>query len=86
MSSDATPRKQVSMRNFKRVALVVLAVLVASAIVLFVLENNQPVALLFLGWSAPQLPVSVFLLLALLSGMIIGPLLAWFAGRGRRLK
>ncbi|MBJ2348604.1 LapA family protein [Pseudomonas sp. SAICEU22] len=74
------------MRNFRRLALVVLAVLVASAIVLFVLENNQPVALLFLGWSAPQLPVSVFVLLALLCGMMIGPLLAWIAGRGRRLK
>ncbi|MBA1379316.1 lipopolysaccharide assembly protein LapA domain-containing protein [Pseudomonas brassicacearum] len=74
------------MRNFRRVALVVLAVLVASAIVLFVLENSQPVVLLFLGWSAPQLPVSVFVLLALLSGMMVGPLMAWFAGRGRRLK
>ncbi|OPG69298.1 hypothetical protein B1219_28895 [Pseudomonas ogarae] len=74
------------MWNFKRLAFVVLAVLVASAIVLFVLENNQPVALLFLGWPAPQLPVSVFVLLALLVGMMIGPFLAWFGGVRRRLK
>ncbi|SDB07236.1 Protein of unknown function [Pseudomonas sp. NFACC23-1] len=74
------------MRNFKRLTLVVLALLVASAIVLFVLENNQPVALLFLGWSAPQLPVSVFVILALLAGMIVGPLLAWFLGARRRFK
>ncbi|AEA67754.1 MULTISPECIES: lipopolysaccharide assembly protein LapA domain-containing protein [Pseudomonas] len=74
------------MRNFKRLALVVLALLVASAIVLFVLENNQSVALLFLGWSAPQLPVSVFVILALLAGMMFGPLLAWFVGARRRLK
>ncbi|WP_204127018.1 lipopolysaccharide assembly protein LapA domain-containing protein [Pseudomonas ogarae] len=74
------------MRNFKRLALVVLALLVASAIVLFVLENNQPVALLFLGWSAPQLPVSVFVILALLAGMIVGPLLAWFVGARKRFK
>ncbi|WP_339504605.1 lipopolysaccharide assembly protein LapA domain-containing protein [Pseudomonas sp. ABY48] len=74
------------MRNFKRLALVVLALLVASAIVLFVLENNQPVALLFLGWSAPQLPVSVFVILALLAGMMAGPLLAWFVGARRRFK
>jgi uncharacterized integral membrane protein len=74
------------MRNFKRLALVVLALLVASAIVLFVLENNRPVALLFLGWSAPQLPVSVFVILALLAGMMLGPLLAWFVGARRRLK
>lgn len=74
------------MGNFKRLALVVLALLVAAAIVLFVLENNQPVALLFLGWSAPQLPVSVFVLLALLTGMIFGPLLTWFIGVRQRLK
>ncbi|NUT79808.1 lipopolysaccharide assembly protein LapA domain-containing protein [Pseudomonas brassicacearum] len=74
------------MWNFKRLAFVVLAVLIASAIVLFVLENNQPVALQFLGWSVLQFPVSIFVLLALLAGMMIGPLLAWFVGARRRLK
>ncbi|WP_460158352.1 LapA family protein [Pseudomonas sp. S3_E11] len=74
------------MRNVKRLALVVLALLVASAIVLFVLENNQPVPLLFLGWSAPQFPVSVFVLLAFLAGMMMGPLIAWFVGVRRRLR
>ncbi|MFL7963457.1 LapA family protein [Pseudomonas kielensis] len=74
------------MRNFKRLALGALALFVASAIVMFVLENNQPVALLFLGWPAPQLPVSVFVILALLAGMILGPLLAWFMSARRRLK
>lgn len=73
------------MRNFKRVALVLFALLMALAIVLFMLENNQPVTLLFLGWSAPQLPVSVFVLLALIAGMTIGPLLTWFTGASRRL-
>ena len=74
------------MRNFKRLALVVLALLVASAVVLFVLENNRPVALLFLGWSSPQLPVSVCVLVSLLAGMMVGPLLAWFMGARRRSK
>lgn len=74
------------MRNFKRLAIVVLAVLAASAIVLFVLENHQPAALLFLGWSAPQLPISVFVLLAFLAGMLIGPLLGWSMSARRRLK
>jgi uncharacterized integral membrane protein len=74
------------MRNFKRVALVVLALLMGATIVLFVLENPQPVELLFLGWSAPHLPVSVFVLLALLAGMMLGPLLAWSTGARRRLK
>lgn len=74
------------MRNFKRLALVVLALLVASAVVLFVLENNQSVALLFLGSSSPQLPVSVCVLVSLLAGMMVGPLLAWFMGARRRSK
>ncbi|MBT2342217.1 MULTISPECIES: lipopolysaccharide assembly protein LapA domain-containing protein [Pseudomonas] len=74
------------MRNFKRLALVVAALLVAVAIVLFVLENTQPAALMFLGWSAPLLPVSVYVLLALLAGMMLGPLLAWSMGARRRLK
>ncbi|WP_371259606.1 LapA family protein [Pseudomonas sp. Pf153] len=65
---------------------VVAVLLVAAAIVLFVLENRQPVTLLFLGWSGPQFPISVFVLLALLAGMMIGPLLTWFIGVSRRLK
>lgn len=74
------------MRNIKRLMFVVAVLLVAAAIVLFVLENRQPVTLLFLGWSGPQLPISVFVLLALLAGMMIGPLLTWFMGVSRRLK
>ncbi|BBP60740.1 lipopolysaccharide assembly protein LapA domain-containing protein [Pseudomonas sp. St316] len=74
------------MRNFRRLTLAVAALLVASAIVVFVLENAQPATLLFLGWSAPQLPVSVYVLLALLAGMTLGPLLAWFTGVRRRSK
>ncbi|UVM63006.1 MULTISPECIES: LapA family protein [Pseudomonas] len=74
------------MRNFKRFALVILALLLVSAIVLFVLENNQPVSLSFLGWLVPQLPVSICVLLALLVGMVVGPLLAWLVGTRRRLK
>ncbi|WP_349654548.1 LapA family protein [Pseudomonas corrugata] len=45
--------------------------------ILFVIENTQPVSLAFAGWSAPQLPVSVLILLALLAGMVIGLALFW---------
>jgi uncharacterized integral membrane protein len=50
----------------------------------FVLENQQSVSLLFLGFSGPQLPVSVVAVLALLMGMLIGPVLGWFLGRTSR--
>ncbi|MFL9853355.1 Protein of unknown function [Pseudomonas chlororaphis] len=75
------------MRNLKRVLLVVLILLFVLAILAFVLENQQPVSLLFLGWVGPQLPASLVTIAALLFGMLIGPLLGWlvvFTIRGRR--
>jgi len=66
------------MRNLKRVMLAVFALLLVLAILAFVLENQQSVSLLFLGWSGPQLPVSLAILTALLLGMVIGPVLSWF--------
>jgi len=74
------------MRSSKRFVVAALALLVVAVVVLFVLENTQPVALSFLGWPAPQLPVSVCVILALLAGMIVGPSLAWFLGMRRRPK
>ncbi|MCF4982417.1 lipopolysaccharide assembly protein LapA domain-containing protein [Pseudomonas gessardii] len=74
------------MRGVKRVALVLIVLIVALAILAFVLENQQDVALAFLGWSTPQLPVSVFVTLALIVGMLVGPLLGLLAQRKRRQK
>ncbi|QQZ40479.1 LapA family protein [Pseudomonas sp. SK3(2021)] len=75
------------MRNLKRVLLVVFILLLVLAILTFVLENQQPVSLLFLGWGWPQLPVSLITVIALLMGMLIGPCAEWVvrrAGRARR--
>lgn len=73
------------MRNIKRLLLVVIVLAVAAATLLFVLENQQSVALSFLGWSGPNLPVSVFVLVALLLGLAVGPLLGWYVAlRGKR--
>ena len=72
------------MRSVKRVLLGVFVLLLALAILLFVLENQQSVSLLFLGWVGPQIPLSVVVVLTLLVGMVIGPLLAWFLGRVSR--
>nr|WP_256675804.1 LapA family protein [Pseudomonas sp. R5(2019)] len=56
--------------------------MLASAVtVLFSLENQQPVTLSFVGWSAPQWPVSVYILGALLSGLVVGPLLSLVISR-----
>ncbi|WDG52047.1 MULTISPECIES: lipopolysaccharide assembly protein LapA domain-containing protein [Pseudomonas] len=72
------------MRNLKRVFVVVVCLLSVLAILAFILENQEPVSLLFLGWAGPQLPVSVVAVLALMIGLVIGPVLGWLLGlRGR---
>ena len=72
------------MRNLKRVLLGVFILLLVLVILAFVLENQQSVSLLFMGFSGPQLPVSIVAVLALLIGMMIGPVLGWFLGRSSR--
>ena len=72
------------MRNLKRALLAVFVLLLVLAVLAFVLENQQSVSLLFLGWVGPQLPLSLLVVLALLVGMTIGPLLGWVLGRSSR--
>ncbi|AMT90152.1 MULTISPECIES: LapA family protein [Pseudomonas] len=72
------------MRNLKRILLGVFLLLMVLVVLAFVLENQQSVSLLFLGFTGPQLPVSVVAVLALLIGMLIGPVLGWFLGRSSR--
>ncbi|MEB2651349.1 MULTISPECIES: LapA family protein [Pseudomonas] len=72
------------MRNLKRILLGVFLLLMVLVVLAFVLENQQSVSLLFFGFSGPQLPVSVVAVLALLVGMLIGPVLGWFLGRASR--
>lgn len=56
------------MRNFSRIVLVVLSLLLGVVAFVFTLENQQGVTLMFVGWSLPVLPISVLLLLAFLLG------------------
>ncbi|MGF6285496.1 lipopolysaccharide assembly protein LapA domain-containing protein [Pseudomonas silensiensis] len=74
------------MRNLKRVLLAVFVLLLILAILAFVLENQQSVSLLFLGWAGPQLPVSAITVIALLVGMLIGPCIGWLLGRTSRVR
>lgn len=74
------------MRNIKRLIFFVIVLLVVSATVVFMLENQQPVALVFFGWSAPELSVAVPVILALLVGMLIGPVLTFLTRLRRKPK
>lgn len=67
------------MSSVKRAVLVAFALVVIFGTLIFVLENQQPTSLVFLGWSTPELPTSVFFLCALLLGMLIGPAMGFIA-------
>ncbi|KTC39548.1 hypothetical protein AO260_06490 [Pseudomonas sp. ABAC21] len=73
------------MRGVKRVVAVFAVLIVALIVLAFVLENQQGVSLSFLGQATRELPVSVFVVVALIVGMVIGPFLGIVIG-GRRHK
>jgi uncharacterized integral membrane protein len=68
----------------KRIALGVLMLLLVLTGIVFVLENHESVPLAFLGWSTVPLPVSIYVILALLLGMIVGPMLRLIVGRSAK--
>lgn len=72
------------MRNLSRIVFgfFVLAILLVTLV--FILENQQPVSMMFLGWATPELPASVFVVVALLLGLIVAPALAWIVTRRTR--
>ena len=72
------------MRILKRILLVVVAMVVVILTAAFMLENRQPVALTFFGWSAPEMSVAVPVVVALLVGMLIGPVFAWIASLSKK--
>ncbi|MFL1502519.1 LapA family protein [Pseudomonas sp. O64] len=74
------------MRGIKRVVLVLAVLAVALVVLGFVLENQQGVSLSFLGWTTMQLPVAVYVVAALIVGLLIGPLFCLLAASGRRNK
>ena len=76
------------MRNFKRAMLVVFALIVLFGVVVFILENQQPTSLMFMGWRSAEMPASLFFIAALLIGMVIGPVMGFVAYRRKaaRLK
>ncbi len=58
--------------RFKRFVITGFVLFVSIACLLFVLENQQLVAVSFLGFSSPQLQLSIFGVVSFLVGMIVG--------------
>ncbi len=67
------------MGKLKRIAALAFMFLIVSFVIVFVLENSGQIALVFLGWTTPQLSVSMYIVSALVVGMIIGFMLSWLA-------
>ncbi|AMB79047.1 MULTISPECIES: lipopolysaccharide assembly protein LapA domain-containing protein [Pseudomonas] len=74
------------MRDFKRAVLGVFALAVIFGTVIFILENQQPTSLMFLGWRSPELPASLFFIGALLLGMLFGPVLGFVVYKRKSAK
>nr|WP_283105519.1 lipopolysaccharide assembly protein LapA domain-containing protein [Pseudomonas moorei] len=55
--------------------MVLLMLLLVAVILIFILENQQVVSLSFLGFTFPYLPVSALLVMALLLGLLLGPVM-----------
>lgn len=73
------------MSKVKQLIAVALLILVIAVVVIFTLENDQAVALVFLSWSTPRASVAAYIVLALLVGCCIGPVISWLAGMMRRV-
>jgi len=69
-----------------RIFLGVTLIALILSIIAFVLENQQGVALSFLGWTSAKLPVAVFVVLALIVGALIGPFLGVLTRRAGQSK
>ncbi len=72
------------MTRANRVIALTLIMLLVALVIVFILENNQPAALTFFGWSTPQLPLAAYIVLALLFGWGAGPVMSLVIGKGVR--
>ena len=60
------------MHRVKRFALFLAAILLFAIVVVFALENLQPVHLTFMGWQSPDWPLVLLVSLAFVAGGLIG--------------
>ena len=73
------------MQWLKRAVLIIVLLLVALATIDFMLENQQNIALQFLEVSSPELPISLFIVIAFILGSLLGIVMGWLYTTRRRL-
>lgn len=64
------------MLRVKRFAVFLAAILLFAVVIVFALENLQPIHLTFLGWQTPEWPLVLLISLAFVCGGVIGLLLS----------
>ncbi len=69
------------MYHARRALLAIILLIVALGVLVFVLENQQVLALSFLGWTTTPIPVSIFIVLSLIVGLLLGPFLGFIFRR-----
>ncbi len=69
-----------------RWVLLIILLLVGLTLIVFMLENRQSVIINFFGWSTGEVSISSCLVIALLVGMVIGPVLAFMLKSRRVLR
>ncbi|MDY7219182.1 LapA family protein [Denitrificimonas sp. JX-1] len=74
------------MQNFKRLLVIVIALVLAASVVFFTLENRTPIQLVFFGWLTPELPIALFVMSAFVLGLILGPLISWWPHQRLRMR
>ena len=74
------------MQWLKRAMLIIVLLLVALATMDFMLENQQSIALRFLEFSSPSLPVSLFMVIAFILGSALGVFIGWLITTRLRLR
>src|SRR5690606_901582 len=74
------------MQWLKRAVLIIVLLLVALSIIDFMLVNEQNIALQFLECSPPQLPISLFMVIAFILGSLLGILIGWLMTTRLRLR
>lgn len=63
------------MHKVNRLLLVLLLLLLVALVLVFTLENQQVISLMFLGFALPPMPVALLLVMALVLGLLLGPVL-----------
>lgn len=74
------------MQWLKRAVLIIVLLLVALATIDFMLENQQNIALQFLEISSPELPISLFIVIAFILGSVLGIFIGWLLTARLRLR